>query len=169
MISEVDVQIGRILDALEKSGRYDNTIIVFASDNGLCVGEHGLLGKQNLYEAAVKVPLVICGPGLPANTKRDAYCYLYDIYPTLCDLANVKAPATVKGLSLVQTIDNPSVKKREELLLAYINLQRAVKKDNFKLILYNVNGQRNPQLFDLKADPMEMVNLYENPKYKKEA
>lgn len=166
MINEVDFQIGRILDALEKSGKADNTLIVFTSDNGLSVGEHGLLGKQNLYEAAVRVPMVICGPGIPQNTTRDAYCYLYDLYPTLCDLAGVEAPATVKGLSLEQTIRNPAVKKRGDILLTYINLQRAIKKDGFKLILYNVNGERHPQLFDLKADPMEMKNLYDDPAYR---
>ncbi|WP_230312129.1 sulfatase-like hydrolase/transferase [Alistipes senegalensis] len=165
MVSEVDVQIGCILDALEKSGRADNTIIVFTSDNGLCVGEHGLLGKQNLYEAAVRVPMVICGPGIPKNTERDAYCYLYDLYPTLCGFAGLPVPATVKGHSLEQTIRNPRVKKRDDILLMYINLQRAIKKDGYKLILYNVDGQRHPQLFDLKADPMEMTNLYDNPAY----
>ncbi len=103
MVSEVDFQIGRILDALEKSGKAGNTIIVFTSDNGLCVGEHGLLGKQNLYEAAVRIPMVICGPGIPQNTVRDAYCYLYDLYPTLCGLAGIGVPATVKGISLEET------------------------------------------------------------------
>ena len=167
MVNEVDVQIGRILDMLEKSGKDDNTIIVFAADNGLCVGEHGLLGKQNLYEAAVRVPLVICGPNIPKNMMSDAYCYLYDLYPTLCDLSNIKVPTTVKGISLAQTIQDPNVKKRKDILLTYINLQRAIKKDGFKLILYNVDGQRHPQLFDLKANPMEMNNLYDNPKYGK--
>ena len=167
MVSEVDFQIGRILDALEKSGKADNTIIVFTSDNGLCVGEHGLLGKQNLYEAAVKVPMVICGPGVPQNTMRDAYCYLFDLYPTLCDLAGIGIPATVKGISLEATLRDPGVKKRDDILLTYINLQRAIKKDGFKLILYNVDGQRHPQLFDLKADPMELKNLYDDPAYRK--
>lgn len=165
MVSEVDFQIGRILDALEKSGKAANTIIVFTSDNGLCVGEHGLLGKQNLYEAAVRIPMVICGPGIPQNTVRDAYCYLYDLYPTLCGLAGIEVPATVKGVSLEETLRNPEAGKREDILLTYINLQRAIKKDGFKLILYNVDGQRHPQLFDLKADPMEMKNLYDDPAY----
>ena len=160
MVSEVDFQIGRILDALEKSGKAANTIIVFTSDNGLCVGEHGLLGKQNLYEAAVRIPMVICGPGIPQNTVRDAYCYLYDLYPTLCGLAGIEVPATVKGVSLEETLRNPEAGKREDIL------QRAIKKDGFKLILYNVDGQRHPQLFDLKADPMEMKNLYDDPAYR---
>ena len=111
--------------------------------------------------------MVICGPGIPQNAICDAYCYLYDIYPTLCELADIEVPPTVKGLSLAQTIQNPMVKKREDILLAYINLQRAIKKDNFKLILYNVGGQRHPQLFDLEADPMEMNNLYDDPNYSK--
>lgn len=166
MVSEVDFQIGRILDALEKSGKAGNTIIVFTSDNGLCVGEHGLLGKQNLYEAAVRIPMVICGPGIPQNTVRDAYCYLYDLYPTLCGLAGIGVPATVKGISLEETLRNPEAGKREDILLTYINLQRAIKKDGFKLILYNVDGQRHPQLFDLKADPMELKNLYDDPAYR---
>lgn len=166
MVSEVDFQIGRLLDALEKSGKADNTIIVFTSDNGLCVGEHGLLGKQNLYEAAVRVPMVICGPGIPQNTVRDAYCYLYDLYPTLCDLAGIGVPATVKGISLEETLHDPGVKKREDILLTYINLQRAIKKDGFKLILYNVDGQRHPQLFDLRVDPMELKNCYDDPAYR---
>lgn len=167
MVNEVDVQIGRILSALEESGKADNTIIVFAADNGLCVGEHGLLGKQNLYEASVKVPLVICGPGITQNSSTDALCYLYDVYPTLCDLVGFEIPASVKGISLAKTIENPSVRKREDILLAYMNLQRAIKKDNFKLILYNVNGERHPQLFDLNADPMEIRNIYYDPQYAK--
>ena len=167
MVSEVDFQIGRILDALEKSGKAGNTIIVFTSDNGLCVGEHGLLGKQKLYEAAVRIPMVICGPCIPQNTVRDAYCYLYDLYPTLCGLAGIGVPATVKGISLEETLRNPEAGKREDILLTYINLQRAIKKDGFKLILYNVDGQRHPQLFDLKADPMELKNLYDDPAYRK--
>mgnify|MGYP000828508572 CR=1 FL=1 len=84
------MDIEKITGELEKSGKAANTIIVFTSDNGLCVGEHGLLGKQNLYEAAVRIPMVICGPGIPQNTVRDAYCYLYDLYPTLCGLAGIE-------------------------------------------------------------------------------
>lgn len=166
MVNEVDVQIGRVIEALKKTGEYDNTIIVFAADNGLAVGAHGLLGKQNLYEESVKVPLVICGPGLPKHQKRDSYNYLYDIFPTLCDLTGLDIPKTVKGVSLLPALKSNKVRTRDNVLLTYMNLQRAIKKDGYKLILYNVNGERYPQLFNLKKDPYEKTNLYGDPKYK---
>ena len=146
MINEVDVQIGRILRALEESGQADNTYIIFASDNGLAVGDHGLLGKQNLYEASVKIPLAIAGPGIPRGQKRDAMVYLYDIYPTLCELAGRQAPASVKGQSFLPSVRDKNTPARDEIFLAYMNLQRAVKDGRYKLILYNVNGERHPQL-----------------------
>lgn len=97
---------------------------------------------------------------------RRPYLHQYDLYPTLCGLAGIGVPATVKGISLEETLRNPEAGKREDILLTYINLQRAIKKDGFKLILYNVDGQRHPQLFDLKADPMELKNLYDDPAYR---
>lgn len=74
MISEVDAQIGRVLDALEANGQADNTIVIFAGDNGLAVGQHGLLGKQSMYEHSIRVPLVMAGPGIPSGETRDAWC-----------------------------------------------------------------------------------------------
>ena len=99
MISEVDTQIGRVVQALKESGQMDNTILVFASDNGLAVGQHGLLGKQNLYDHSVRVPLVISVPSMEdkKGVKKDVNCYLYDIYPTLCDLVGIPAaPSLIK-------------------------------------------------------------------------
>lgn len=166
MISEVDTQIGRIIQALKDNGEYDNTIIVFAADNGLAVGQHGLLGKQNLYEHSVKVPMVIIGPNIPKNVKTNAYCYLLDIYPTICELTDIKAPKDMNGKSLRSNLLDSNTKGRDHIYLSYINLQRAVKKDNYKLIMYTVNGDRRIQLFDLKKDPLERDNLIDNPIYK---
>ena len=72
MISEMDAQVGRILVTLEKEGLMENTLIVFAGDNGLAVGQHGLLGKQNLYEHSIRVPMIFSGPGIPKNKKEDS-------------------------------------------------------------------------------------------------
>jgi arylsulfatase A-like enzyme len=165
MVSEVDAQIGRILEALEESGEYDNTLIVFTADNGLAVGRHGLLGKQNLYEHSVKTPLVIVGPGVPKNERNSAFTYLLDLYPTLCELTGIHYPETIDGKSLKNAIMEKKPLGRDHLFLSYINIQRAVKKDSYKLIRYNVNGENRVQLFDLAKDPLEQDNLADAPAY----
>jgi len=159
MITEVDHEIGRILDALKKTGQYENTIIVFAADNGLAVGQHGLLGKQNLYDHSMRVPLIFSGPGIPANKKTDAYCYLTDVFATLCKMNKLPIPNTVNGNSLNDTFTQRKFQGRSHLFMTYSNLQRAIVKDNMKLILYNVDGNHPIQLFDLAKDPLEKNNL----------
>jgi arylsulfatase A-like enzyme len=160
MISEVDAQIGRILEALEANGQLDNTIIVFAGDNGLAVGSHGLLGKQNLYEHSVRVPLILVGPTIPRGERRDALAYLFDVFPTLAELAGLPTPATVGGATLVPTMRRANGAERDFAYFAYRDLQRAVRTaDDWKLIAYNVNDERHTQLFDLNADPFETKNL----------
>ena len=88
--SATDAEIGRILETLDKLGLSKNTIVVFTSDNGLAVGQHGLMGKQNLYDCTIRVPLIIKGPGIPAGTRTGALCYLFDLYPTLTSMVGVK-------------------------------------------------------------------------------
>jgi arylsulfatase A-like enzyme len=164
-MTHTDAQIGRILAALEKSGQYDNTIIVFASDNGLALGRHGLMGKQNVYDHSLRVPMVIAGPGIPRGEKRDRLCYLYDINPTLCQLAGLPVPETVEFQSLAPVISDPSAKHRDHLYFAFMSWQRAVRDARHKLIEYCVDGARHTQLFDLADDPHEMHNLAADPVY----
>jgi arylsulfatase A-like enzyme len=163
MITHVDAQIGRVLKALEASGRAGNTIIVFAGDNGLAVGRHGLMGKQSLYDHSVRVPLVMCGPGVPKGARRNAFCYLIDIFPTLCDLSGLDAPETAEGLSLLPAMRHADERIRGSLLYAYRHLHRGVRIGDAKLIEYVVDGERTTQLFDLATDPLEMENLAEQP------
>jgi arylsulfatase A-like enzyme len=167
MISEVDYQIGRILEALEKSGEYDNTIIVFTADNGLAVGQHGLLGKQNLYEHSVKTPLIIVGKGIPNNERNDSYLYLLDLFPTLCELSGLKIPDTIDGISLKNALLEKKKLGREHIFLSYINIQRGIKKEDYKLIRYNVNGEERIQLFNLNKDSLEIDNLAGSPDHQK--
>ncbi len=159
MITHVDAQIGRVLETLKKTGHADDTIIVFSADNGLAVARHGLLGRQNLYEHSVHVPLVFGGPGITKSRKRDAFCGLLDIHPTLCDLAGLDAPAGLEGQSLAPAMRGQGRKGRESLFFAYKDVQRAVRDERFKLIEYNVAGQRTTQLFDLEDDLWELKNL----------
>lgn len=165
MITHLDAQIGRIIQALKVSGEYENTIIVFSADNGLAVGQHGLLGKQNLYEHSVNVPFVISGPGIPANEKRAAFTYLYDVFPTLCELVNVDIPESVLGKSFAASIQNASLTHRENMYYGYKEYIRAYRKEDFKLIEYFVKGERNSQLFNIKEDPLEINNLFDQDAY----
>lgn len=165
MITHADAQIGRVLEALRETGKADNTIIVFSGDNGLALGRHGLMGKQNLYEHSVHVPLIMSGPGIPSGEKRDAFCYLLDIYPTLCNLAGIPIPDSVEGKSLVSAMQNAGNKIRDNLLFAYTSLHRGVRDERYKLIEYVVEEKRTTQLFDLQADPFELNNLADNPSY----
>ncbi len=165
MISHLDDHIGRVLEALEATGEADKTIIVFAGDNGLALGQHGLLGKQNLYEHSVRVPLVISGPGLPAGERRQALCYLLDIFPTLTDLIGLETPEAVEGISLAPVIKGEAEQVRDDLFFAYRNCQRCLRDRRYKLIEYLVNGTTTTQLFDIVADPWETSNLAGNSDY----
>lgn len=162
MVSEVDTQIGRVLEALDASGKRDNTIIVFASDNGLAMGQNGLLGKQSLYEHSIAVPMAIIDPRTNKKGRNsEALCYLYDIYPTLCELTGIEIPASVTGRSLKPILEGKTDKHREDLFLSYSNQQRALVKDGYKYIIYNVEGKITEQLFNLQNDPGETTNLCE--------
>jgi arylsulfatase A-like enzyme len=158
-ITHTDAQIGRILDALERIGRRDRTILVFSSDNGLAMGSHGLMGKQNLYDDSVHVPLIIAGPGIPKGASHHALCYIYDIYPTLCERAGLKTPETVQFRSLNSVINHAGAEFRDHLHFAFMSWQRSVRDKQYKLIEYCVGKERHTQLFDLAKDPQETHNL----------
>ena len=163
MITHLDAEVGRLLDVLEQRGLADDTIIVMAGDNGLAVGQHGLMGKQNLYEHSVRVPLIFAGPGVPRGETRDSYAYLLDIFPTLCDLTGVPVPDSVTGRSLAPALADPAQHAREQLYLAYWDSQRAIKDRRYKLIEYRAGDGPVTQLFDLETDPWEMSDLAGHP------
>jgi arylsulfatase A-like enzyme len=163
MISHLDAQIGRILAALEEAGHADDTIVMLAGDNGLALGQHGLMGKQNLYDHSIHVPLLMAGPGVPSGEMRETPCYLLDIYPTLCELAGLAVPASVQGKSLASALRDPSARPRQALFFAYRDYQRAVQTETHKLIAYAVDGVSRVQVFDRAADPWELHNLADLP------
>src|SRR5947208_2315079 len=100
----LDYHIGRIIETLRALKQLDNTFIIFTGDNGLSLGDHGLMGKQNLYEmGGMHVPLVIAGPGI-RHGQTGAFMYLYDLFPTVCDLTGTTIPPQVEGKSQVPII-----------------------------------------------------------------
>jgi arylsulfatase A-like enzyme len=157
LISHLDRNVGKIIETLRSTGLYDNTIIIYAADNGLAAGSHGLLGKQNLYEHSMKVPLIIAGPGIPEGEISDAFVYLFDIFPTLTELCKVPLPAGTDGKSLVPLISGNSEGVRNSIFTAYRNTVRAVRTDEWKLIRYPERDYS--QLFNLADDPLELNNL----------
>ncbi len=156
-IAYTDVQIGRILGALDATGQMNNTILVFAADNGLSLGEHGLLGKQNVYEGGgMCVPLVVVAPGIKPS-QSPAFVYLFDLFPTVCDLCGFAAPSQTDGRSLTPILRGQADKVRDACFLGYKDLQRAINDGRWKMIRYPQIDKT--QLFDLANDPHEMHDL----------
>jgi arylsulfatase A-like enzyme len=162
-ITGLDYHVGRIFDELKKSGQWDNTIIIFTGDNGLSVGEHGLFGKQNLYEfGGMHVPCVVAGSGIPKG-RSEAFVYLMDLFPTIAQFGGGTVPEGVEGRSLAPVIAGAQSKVRELCYTGYRDCQRAVRDQRWKLIRYPLVDRT--QLFDLQNDPHELSNLAGKPEH----
>lgn len=161
MITHIDWCIGNILAALEEKHLLENTIIVLAGDNGLAVGQHGLMGKQNIYDHSVRIPLVMRGPGIPKGKVSENYVYLMDVFPSLCDLCGMEIPRSVDGISFAPMFDDETYVTRPELYLAFQSRIRGVKDGRYKLVEYRTEDLKLTQLFDLKTDPWERYNFYD--------
>lgn len=166
MITHIDDEVGKIIKTLKDTGEFDNTIIVFTADNGLALGQHGLFGKQSHYEHSVKIPFVIAGPNIPKDEIREDYIYLLDIFPTLCDLTEIKIPKSVEGVSFCKGIMGEEYDSRKSLYFAYTDKIRSVKNNKYKFMQHVYSGKITRQLFDLKNDTLEMANIIEQEQYK---
>jgi arylsulfatase A-like enzyme len=162
-ISFLDVQIGRVIAALEASPYAKNTLIVFSADSGVARGSHGLIGKQNVYEHSMRVPLIIAGPGIAENQRTEAMCYLFDLLPTLGKLCGVTGPKTSEGIDFSATLRDSSKPARSQLMFAYQKVQRAFTDGRWKVIRYPQVDRT--QLFDLKTDPYECSDLASRPEH----
>ncbi|WP_010586173.1 sulfatase-like hydrolase/transferase [Schlesneria paludicola] len=165
IVSHLDRQIGRILDALKASGKEQNTWIFFTADHGLAVGRHGLVGKQNLYEHSVRVPFVAVGPKAAAGERIDAPIYLQDVMPTALELAGVEKPAHVEFHSLVPLLEKRQTSSSYEAIYgAYLGLQRMIEADGYKLIVYP--NAKTLRLYHVADDPYELKDLAGDPQYR---
>ena len=163
IISYLDYQVGMILDALERSGKAANTYIIFAADHGLAVGQHGLMGKQNMYDHSIRMPLLISGPGIAQAKTIDDLVYQHSLYATTCELAGVPVPRTVEFGSLSGLLKGTRRGGQDAIFSYYRDFQRAVRTNEHKLIVYPKAGVT--QLFDLSKDPWETRNLSSDPRY----
>ena len=163
LITHMDDQIGRLLEALKASGKEDNTYIVFTADHGLAVGHHGLLGKQNMYDHSIRVPFMITGPGIKAGQTVDASIYLQDVMPTSLELAGIPKPDNVAFKSVMPLLSGKEKVSYPTIYGAYLDRQRMIIKDGWKLISYpTVPVER---LYKVSDDPHEMKDHAKNPEY----
>jgi arylsulfatase A-like enzyme len=160
-ISFLDVQVGRVLDAVDASPYAANTIIVYAADSGVARGSHGLIGKQNLYEHSMRVPLIVAGPGIAADKRSEAMCYLFDVMPTLGKLCGIATPQGSNGREFSSVLKDPAQPGRPFLMFGYKTIQKALSDGRWKLIRYPHVDRT--QLFDLQSDPFETKDLSADP------
>ncbi len=181
-ISFMDAQVGRVLDALEKNGLADNTIIVFTSDHGYHMGEHGLWQKMSLFEESTRVPLLIVAPGVTKpGSVADAPISQVDLFPTLAELCDINAPKNLQGQSLVPLLKDPNAKSRGWALTQVVRgggglgrptVTRDVGSEGKQFFGYTLRtprwrytewdeGRAGRELYDHDADPRELKNLAE--------
>ncbi len=168
-ISFVDAQIGRVVNALEDLGLKENTIVLFSSDHGYHMGEHGHYQKNTLFENADRVPLILSGPGISQSGKRaQGFVEMVDFYRTLSDLADLSPPPVyVKGISQKPVLRNVSNPVRSNAFTQLIN-GYTLRTQNFRVTQWKNGAPDNLELYDRRKDPDEMVNVARNPEYEQE-
>ena len=170
MVSHVDYLVGEVRNALEKTGRLDNTILIYTSDHGEMLGRHRLWHKMCFYEDSVRVPLIMSFPEKWGRGRRIAdNVSLLDLFPTFLDVAGYKNPIKLDGRSLQPLLEGKKARRKNKVIAESIGVKRGfpgrmLKQGNLKLILYH--GQK-PVLFDLEKDPLENVNVARKRKYAK--
>lgn len=166
-ITFADAQLGRILDALDGSGLAENTVIVFTSDHGYHMGEHGHYQKTTLFENATHVPLIIAGPGVKATGQTaKSPVEMIDFYPTLAELCGLKPPKTISGVSLVPALNDATATPREAAFSQYAN-GYSLRTPRYRYTEWGEDGSLGAELYDHQTDPKEMKNLAGSKEYAK--
>lgn len=163
-ISFADAQVGRILDALERTGLADNTIVIFTSDHGYHMGEHGHYHKVTLFENATRVPLIMAGPGIAKGGVAASMAEMVDFYPTLAELTGLEIPAFVSGMSLARGLADPTVAVRTSAL-SQCNEGYSLRTFRYRYTEWGKQAALGRELYDHQNDPAEMYNLAQDPVY----
>ncbi len=155
-VSFVDSQVGRVIDALENSPYADNTIVVLWSDHGYHLGEKAISGKNSLWARSTRVPLIFAGPTIPSGVNCEQPAELLDLYPTLSQLAGLKDPAGVEGISLLPQIKDPLARRQRPAICTHNAGNHSVCDTRWRYIRYADGGE---ELYDRDNDPNEFRNL----------
>lgn len=156
-IELIDDYVGEMLAALEKRGQLDNTFIVYSSDHGEMLGDHGTYTKSLPYEAAIRVPLIVAGPGIEGGRVSDTMVELFDANPTICDLAGLPAQENIDARSLGPVLRGETETHRESAVSQLRNF-RCIRTQKHKLV-ENYNDVL--EFYDLEKDPNEQTNIAE--------
>lgn len=157
----MDAQLGVVLDALDRLQLADNTIVAFTSDHGYHLGDHGLWQKMSAFEASARVPLIVAGPGVARGKRARGLAELVDLYPTLADLASLKAPGQLEGTSLKPILVDPAARVKDAAF-TQVRDGYAVRTDRWRYIEWS-EGAKGAQLYDMDRDPKETTNLAGDP------
>ncbi|WP_461226218.1 sulfatase-like hydrolase/transferase [Lacticaseibacillus suihuaensis] len=158
MITHIDDRVGDIVKALEETGQLDNTLIVYVADHGISLGQHGLIGKQNLYDNSIRIPMILAGPNIPQDKRVAGKALLLDMMPTILDYVGLPIPDGVFGHSLLPQIQGKA-DGRDEVYLQFTDKIRGLVTKDYKLIEYRTVQGSHTQLFDRHVDPDEEYDL----------
>ncbi len=163
-VSFVDSQVGRVLDALDKSGKADNTIVVLWSDHGWHIGEKEITGKNSLWDDGTRVPLIFAGPGVARNARCSKPAELLDIYPTLLELCGLPAKDELEGHSLGPQLRDADAARTWPAITTHNHDNHGVRSERWRYIRY---ADGSEELYDMQADPNEWQNLVDGEQYDK--
>jgi uncharacterized sulfatase len=170
-VSYMDAQAGRVLDAIKRLGLANNTIVIFTSDHGWHLGEHGLWHKRSLFEESARVPLIVSVPGMKSRGQTSAgLVELLDLFPTLCDLTGVPPPPGLEGKSLRPLLDDPRATIHDA---AFTQARRGPNAEFWGRSIRTARwrctewdeGRNGLELYDHDADPHEYTNLADDPQH----
>jgi len=165
LITVIDREIGRVLDYLRETGEIENTVVVYTADHGDFAGEHGICNKNiGIYESIHRIPLLLSYPGGPQGTAVDGIVESIDLFPTLCELADVPAPATCEGSTLLPVAEGRAAGKEQALcewdFPAPQRFVNALRTPRFRIVYYG--HEKGGELYDHENDPHEMRNLWDD-------
>ena len=171
-LSYMDAQVGRVLNHLDVLGLTDRTVVIFCSDHGYHLGEHGMWGKDTLFEESLRVPLIVNVPG-KLGSKADALVELVDLYPTLCEACHLPIPTRLEGVSMIPVINQPTRAWKTEVYSQTRSLsvdRRSVRTDQYRYTeersRWQIDADAGRELYNYHVDPDGTVNVAYLPKNK---
>jgi arylsulfatase A-like enzyme len=158
-VTYMDVLIGELINGLDELGLRENTTIVLWSDHGYFLGEHGFWCKHSTFQEAAKIPLIISSPNYVQNKKTDSFTELVDIYPTLCEIAQITPPSYIHGKSLTPVLNNPSIRLKNEIYTRYKEGEAIVDENYSYTEFYRGEKYLGNMLYDMKKDIKQNTDI----------